>query len=176
MIALSETCLPWDLVRLPGGEEQPHRDLKDFTPFAIAPILKFSDGTTLREPPAIMEFLADLCPERHLVPRAGTIKRNRHSEWMHFISGEIYGCERRTETADLREPPLLTRLAWIDLHLASHSFLIGEEFSIADIYLWAFWSVASTAVADELGMLNIDRWASRVESRPRVATALMVEG
>ncbi len=58
-------------------------------PKGNVPVLELDDGSILTEVPVIMQFLADLKPECHLIPRNGTMARYRLQEWLGFINSDL---------------------------------------------------------------------------------------
>lgn len=65
-------------------------DFLTINPKGNVPVLELDDGSFLTEGPAIMQFLADLKPERDLVPRNGTMARYRLQEWLGFINSDLH--------------------------------------------------------------------------------------
>ncbi len=91
-IALHEAGLPFELVLV---STKTHKladgtDYYSINPKGYVPLLEFDDGTRLTEGPAIVQWIADQVPDRHLAPPAGTIERYRLMEWLNFISTEVH--------------------------------------------------------------------------------------
>jgi glutathione S-transferase len=174
-IALMESGILFELVKLQSAEPDSeigsrfHR----LTPFGEAPLLELANGSTLREAPAIMGFVADLAPELELAPKCGTLARSRLAEWLHFLSGEVFF--RGGSGADMLPAPMRKRLGWIDLQLAQQSYLLGAAYSIADIYFWALWNWISGKLSGAAEFDHIGRWWRRVGLRPLVRAALEAE-
>ena len=52
---------------------------------------RLKDGAVLTEGPAIVQFIADLAPDRQLAPANGTLERYQPDvEWLSFISTEVH--------------------------------------------------------------------------------------
>ena len=64
----------------------------------------------------------------------------------------------------------------LDTHLADRTYLVGEEFSIADIAAWGWVDKAGVVLGNpELaGFPNLKRWFDSINSRPAVARARAV--
>jgi len=141
-----------------------------------------------------MQYIADLVPGTKLAPANGTMERYRLQEWLNFITSEIhkafipliynkmYG--RYADYLSYVKPKMTTYFKWIDEILAERLYLLGDDFSVADAYLWvltnwgrADWikSVFNTEI-DLSGLENIRRWHSLVKRRPSVQEALKAEG
>src|SRR3954464_10549360 len=65
-------------------------DYYGINPLGYVPLLELDDGARLREGPAIVQYLADLVPNRNLAPANGTLQRYRLQEWLTFIGTEIH--------------------------------------------------------------------------------------
>ena len=59
-------------------------------PKGYVPALELDGGEILTEGPAIIQYVADLVPEKKLVPPAGTLARARVQEWLNFIGTELH--------------------------------------------------------------------------------------
>ena len=82
------------------------------------------DGRTLREGPAIVQYLADLVPRKSRPP-AGSFERYQLQEWLTFIGTELhkgfsplFGGGANDEYKAAVKERLLGRLAWVDAQLA----------------------------------------------------------
>ena len=76
-IVLREAGLPFDLVRA-STKTHALDDGTDFytiNPKGSVPLLELDNGERLTEGPAIVQYIADLVPDRHLAPLNGTFAR-----------------------------------------------------------------------------------------------------
>ena len=166
-------------------------DYYGINPLGYVPILELEDGTRFREGPVIVQYLADLQPDAGLAPAQGTLERYRLQEWLSFLTSEIHKgfipllyAGLAGKYVDTVKPKLAQRFVWIDQQLAERPYLLGEQFSVADAYLFALigWGQAqwlrSWYKADIHfdGLLHLEAWYSRVYQRPAVRRALMEEG
>lgn len=66
----------------------------------------------------------------------------------------------------------------LDTHLADREFIVGNEYTIADISAWGWIDKASRVMKGAEDALapypNIKRWLQKIEARPAVARARMV--
>ena len=147
------------------------------------PVLELDDGQKLTEGPVIVQFLADQKPAAGLVPPPGTMERYRVQEWLNFVTSELhktFGPLFRPTTpedfkATLRDM-LGQRFDWIDKQLAGKQYLMGDQFTVSDAYLFTVlrWS---PRVGIDLGKWkNISAYLDRVGARPKVQEAMKVEG
>ena len=147
------------------------------------PALKLDDGQVLTEGVAIMQYLADQKPESKLVPAAGTLERYRVQEWLNYITSEVHKgfSPLWNPTADPKvkeyaQANLEKKLDWTNAQLAGKKYLTGDNFTIADAYLY---TVINWAFFLNIGL---DKWPAlkefhaRVAARPKVQEALEAEG
>jgi len=184
-IALHEAGLPFELV-LASTKTHKLGDGTDYytiNPKGYVPLLEFDDGTRLSEGPAIVQWIADQVPERHLAPPAGTIERYRLMEWLNFIStevhkqfGVIFNPAMPEEAKTVVRTRLNSRFSYIDRELAGKDFVMGSAFTVADCYLFvmAFWTRRLNIEVSEF--TNFTAYAARVEARPSVQAAMKNEG
>jgi glutathione S-transferase len=147
------------------------------------PALELKDGTVLTEGPAIVQFIADLVPDRQLVPAHGTLERYQVIEWLNFIATEVHKSFgplfRPNATEDMKEAArtnLSNRLDWIAARLAGRDFLMGSQFTVADAYLFTALSWAAFVNFDLARWPALTAYQQRVASRPAVQQALRAEG
>jgi glutathione S-transferase len=91
-IALREAGLGFGLEKVDLKTKKTASDA-DFTrvnPKGYVPALQFDDGSVLTEIPAILQWIADEVPDRHLAPPAGTMERYRLIEWLNFVATEVH--------------------------------------------------------------------------------------
>jgi glutathione S-transferase len=166
-------------------------DYHAINPLGYVPVLALEDGSTLREGPAIVQYLADLKPELGLAPRQGTMERYRLQEWLSFLSSEIHKgfipllyATLAGKYVDTVKPKLEKRYAWIDSQLADRPYLMGDAFTVADAYLFALtgWGQAGWLKSYIKADIHFDAlthlaaWYGRVRQRPSVRKALQEEG
>jgi glutathione S-transferase len=182
---LREAGLDFTLERVDPETKSTEQD-KDFrtiNPNGYVPALEIDKGVVLTEGPAIMQFIADQAPDAKLMPPAGSMDRYRLLSWLNFITSEIHkgfsplfkpGMPAEAKT--LVKEQLAARFQYVEQHLAKHDYLVGENFTIADAYLFV-----TTGWAGFVGMSlepysSICAFRDRVNARPAVQAALRAEG
>jgi glutathione S-transferase len=130
----------------------------------------------------LLEYLGELNPKA-LLPPAGTMERFRLREWLGYIATEVHkSCSplfRPTTpegTVTAMRALLARRLAYIDLALAGKSYLMGEQFTVADAYLYVITTWFPRIGVDLGAYPNLKAYSARVEARPAVQRALRDEG
>ncbi len=158
-------------------------DYYTINPLGYVPLLELDNGARLREGPAIIQYIADQVPEKNLAPANGSFERYQLQEWLNFIGTEIhkgFGPLFKPTTPENYKPialeALTKRLHWVDGQLAGKSYLLGEQFSVADAYLYTVSRWAGFVGLDLSGMANILAFQQRMAQRPAVQAALKIEG
>jgi glutathione S-transferase len=164
--------------RTAGGD-----DFVAINPKGYVPALEMNDGDILTEGPAILQFIADLVPDRQLAPANGTLARYRLLEWLNFISTELHKSFsplfRPTSTEDMKEAArtgLRNRLTWLAARLEGGDFLTGSQFTVADAYLFTVLGWTSRVQFDLAPWPALAAFVQRVAARPSVQQALRDEG
>lgn len=158
-------------------------DFWDVNPKGSVPALELDNGETLTEGPAIVQYLADLKPEAKLAPANGSWARVRLQEMLNYISTEIHktysplwnpkvSSEVRKERTDY----LRTRYALLDKQLADRKFLFGDQFTVADAYLFVVTNWSKPTKVDLSEFKNLLAFQKRVIARPAVQAAMAAEG
>ena len=71
---------------------------------------------------------------------------------------------------------LLQRLQFVDGQLAGKDYLMGEQFTVADGYLFTVTNWAKPTNLDISGLANLAAYRERVGARPAVQAAMKAEG
>jgi glutathione S-transferase len=152
-------------------------------PKGYVPALELDNGELLTEGPAIVQYLADRKPEAKLVPPAGTLERYRVQEALGYINSEIHKTYsplfRPTTSPELRkdrEDYLRKRYALLEKQLAKGPYLFGEQFTVADAYLFTVTNWAKFLKLDLSEFPNLLAFQGRVAARPAVQATLAAEG
>lgn len=178
-IALIEAGMPYKLVKV-GRDKQTDdgRDFKTINPKGYTPALELDDGTILTESVAILAYITDTSGK--LVAKDG-LDRLRTLEAIAFMTTEVHGNFRPFFYPDATEVEkdkagkmLVIRFATIAEQLGDKKFLIGEQMTSADAYLFVMlaWAVMmGIAVPERLGA-----YSARMKSLPSISQALAEEG
>jgi glutathione S-transferase len=152
-------------------------------PKGYVPALELDDGEILTEGPVIVQYLADLKPEKRLAPAAGTLARYRLQETLGFINSELhktysplFRAETPAETRTERHAYLRKRYAIIEKQLQGRPYLFGDSFTVADAYLFTITNWAGTVKFDLSSFPNVLAFQARVAARPLVQAAMKAEG
>ncbi len=184
-IVLHEAGLPFEAVlastrthKLPDGT-----DYYSINPRGYVPLLEFDDGQRLTEGPVIVQWIADQAPEKRLAPPAGTMARYRVMEWLNFVSAELhkqfsplFNPAYPEEARAINREKLLGRYAWVDEQLSGRQYLMGDDFTVADAYLFTVTRWTVPMKLDISSRADLAAYMARVGRRPAVQRALKEEG
>ncbi len=141
------------------------------------PLLELPDGRHLAESNAILCFLADGSEffgndawERAEVLQWMFFEQYSHEPfiatnrfWRHLLREP----EKHADAIAANEPKGYAALGVMEQHLSEHSFFVDEQYSIADISLFAYTHVAHEGGFDLSGYPNVVAWIDRVQAQPR---------
>ena len=175
-ILLTQLGLPFERVTLDlakGAASEPAFRAK--SRFARVPVLELEDGRTIVESAAIMLYLAEgtsfLPDDRFL--------RAEVTSWLTFEQADllraialprIYSIrgmadQMAARIADFQEAAY-PALAKVDAWLSNHTWLVDERYTIADIGLFCYVSMADQGGYEMQRFPAIHAWLARVKAQP----------
>jgi glutathione S-transferase len=184
-IVAAEAGIPLELekVDLQAKVTAGGADFSKINPKGYVPALQLDNGEVLTEGPAIVQYLADQKPASQLAPAPGTLGRYRLVEMLTYINSEIHKSYSRlfnpAVTAAVRDETvayLQKRYALIEQQLGSHKFLLGDQFTVADAYLFTVTNWADHVKVDLSQFKKLQAFQQTVAARPAVQAALRAEG
>ena len=184
-IALQESGLPFEAIAAPTKTHllPDGTDYYTINPLGYVPLLELDDGRRLREGPAIVQYIADQAPDKHLAPANGTFERYQLQEWLTFIGTEIhktfsplFNPATPAEVKAASVERLGSRLKWVDGELAGKQYVMGDTFTVADGYLFTVTNWAKFVGLDLSGFAHLLAFRTRVGARPAVIAAMQAEG
>lgn len=159
-------------------------ELKAIHPLGKSPVIEEA-GKVLAESGAITEYLAERFAADSLVPAKDSDQYPLYLQWLHFAESSaalplllhyfliIDGSETRFLDGYSKQELALI-LGYLDDHLTQHQWLVGEQFTAADILL-SF--IVETSAA--LGLLTeypaLNRYLSQLQARPAAKKAALLE-
>ncbi len=184
-IVLRECGLDFTQVNVDLAQKLTERseDYWQINPKGQVPALKLSDGTVLTEGVAIVQYLADLKPDRHLLAPVGSLTRYHTIEWLSYISSELhkgfsplFRADTPEEYKSLSRTQLEAKFSYVDDALQDRQWLMGLRFTVADAYLYVMMRWAKAVKLDLTGLDALESWFKRTNERPAVQAALKAEG
>ena len=171
---LEELGLPYELVRLDpskGDTKTPEHTKRH--PLQHVPVLE-TDRGVLFESAAIVLYLAELAPEKYLLPAAGTWERAQVYQWLLFAMTELEPPaatifrERKAAGAQLAAAVEKAQRAVrvIDVTLGSKFYLVGESFTVADLIVGSVLSWLKRLGGLPADATSAAAYVERLEARP----------
>jgi glutathione S-transferase len=127
--------------------------------------------------------VADRVPEGKLAPANGSLALAKLQSWLNFTASERQlGCFCRLFDREI--PPavkaifrrrLESRLAHVERHLRRQPYLLGDDFSIADVYLLVVSNWARSVERDLSAYPGVLALPKRVGARPATREAMRRE-
>jgi glutathione S-transferase len=158
-------------------------DYNQVNPKGYVPALRVDSGEVLTENVVVLQYIADQAPSGKLAPPAGTMARYRLIEWLAFINSELHKAvsplfnpSAGEEVKTFGRNALTRRLDWLDKEWGKRQFLTGDQFTVADAYLWVVFGWLPRVGFDAGKWPNLKAFHERVAQRPAVQQALKGEG
>jgi glutathione S-transferase len=151
-------------------------------PMGIAPLIKDGDQVIM-ESGAIVDYLIRRYGNGKLAPAVSSPEHVRYLEWLHFAEGSAMHRLVHALTVDrLAKDPSITQgasmrkkrmLDFIDQHLGANAYLVGSEFSGADVMMEFCFSFMERYAKENMDAYpNIAAWLKRVRARPAYQRAM----
>lgn len=155
----------------------------EIAPKGYVPLLVLDDGQTLTENVAVLSYVATLNPAAKLAPPAGTLGFFRVVEALAFVNSELHKSASalfRPDTPDawkaIMRKNIAKRLGTVDKMLEKSPYLTGNDFTVADAYLYVVLSWAPHLGLDLAPFPRVQDFFRRVDARPSVRAAHHGEG
>ncbi len=186
-IVLQEIGVPYEQesVNLKTKKTESGGDYLKINPKGAVPAIELANKEILTENVAIQQYLADEYKATPLLPPIGNFKRYRVLEWLSYVSsdlhksfGPLFSPIVPQEIKDqIFIPALKKRFEAIEEHLRKNRFLIGDQFTLPDCYLFVV-SRWLTALQIDVATTypNLSRYMADIKKRKAVADALEEEG
>lgn len=185
-ILLIELGINFELERVefPSKKTETGQDYLQINPKGSVPALELDDQQILTENAVIQQYLVDLTHNTQLLPAVGDFRRYRVLEWLNFVSTDLHkGCaplfnSKLPETIkdEIFKPNIVTKLKIIDKQLAKNQFLMGEQFTLPDIYLFVILNWLPHLKIDISDLKNVQRYFAELKTRRSIKQALEEEG
>jgi glutathione S-transferase len=184
-IALHEAGIAFDLERVDNKTKvtKSGENFWDVNPKGVVPVLILDSGETLTEVVALLQYVSDQKPAAGLMPKAGTMDYYRALEWLSFIGTELHKqftpLFKEGTPGDYRviaKENVLKAFKLVDEHLAGKQWMVGDRYSIADIYLFVVSNWGRFQDIDVAQWPNLNDLRTRIRARPMVQEAMKAEG
>jgi glutathione S-transferase len=177
---LEELGVPYEVVRLnlQAGDHKKPEYLK-LNPNGAVPTLVDGD-LVLFESAAICAYLADKFPEKRLAPPVGTPARGLYDQWIQYAMWTLEPptvaifmhtirrpeAERIPALVEEARPQLAAALRVVEQALAGRTFLLGDQFTTADVMVGSTigWARMMGIIGDDLP--GLAAYLTRLIERP----------
>ena len=178
-------------VNLAEGEHKQPEHLKRH-PFGKVPVLDH-DGKLLFESGAICRYLPNAAPSDNetyagMYPLDDHHTRGQIDQWMDFFTAHLgrwlgtawferFFREKigagKTDKAAEKEAldNINAQTAVLDKHLAQNKFLVGDQFTVADAFAFAYFETIEVSGVSLADYPNVREWYDRGKSAPAVKRA-----
>jgi glutathione S-transferase len=181
---LEELGVPYELVRLEPGEKGTRATEHLLRhPLGHVPVLE-DRGQFIFESGAICMHLADLFPERRLLPPPGSVDRALAYQWILFAVTEMEPplvmlsaearrpeAERSAAAVAVARERFVQAARALEIALAGRKFLLGDAFGVADVMVGATLAWGRTLRVLE-GVPVVEAYLARLRERPAWQRAL----
>ena len=158
-------------------------DYLRINPKGAVPALELENGEVLTENAVILQYLGDRSGSSDLFPPLGDFRRYRVLEWLNYVATELHkgfaplwNPAAANEWKQATRDQLAKKFDYVERQLGDRPFLTGNNFTIADAYLFVM--LGWTAMND----IDLGRWPGltafyqRAAERPSVRQVLEFEG
>lgn len=184
-IVLHEAGLSFKLEKVNRDDKKTEsgQDYNAINPKSYVPALTMSNGELLTEVAVIVQYIADLAPNKKLAPLPTTLDRYHLQEWLSFVSSEIhksfsplFNPKLADDAKAILKERLTGRLTMAAKALEGKEFLMGKTFTVADAYLYTVLRWAPRMNIDLAQWPVLQDYVARIAARPAVKAALAEEG
>jgi glutathione S-transferase len=185
MISLIEAGQKFEAYSVDGATKRTSdgKDFNQINPKGYVPALILDDGSVLTENVALLAYIASLDKSGKLGPAPGSVGCYRLLEWLAYIGSEIHKNFGALFNPALDEAgrtqakaALAKRLGFIEKKLGNQPFLMGNEFTVADAYLYVTLSWRDHVGVDISTFPALVAFSQRAGSRPSVAESYKIQG
>lgn len=148
------------------------------------PTLQLDNGDILSENAVILQYLADANKAFQLLPPTSEFKRYRVLEWINYVStemhkgvGPLFNQNYPQEVKDtIVIPALKNKLTYLDKHFQHHQFLMGNDFTLPDAYLFVVLRWLGFFKFNLADWSNVNRYWEELKQRPAIVKSIEQEG
>ncbi|CAG4891018.1 glutathione transferase GstA [Paraburkholderia saeva] len=158
-------------------------DYYAISPRGYVPLLELDDTSRHTEVAALLQYVADLDPQRALIPPSGSLERLAVLEWLTFVSTELHKTFSpwlwHPDTAESTKQACRTKLAArfgeLERALTGREYLT-DSFTVADAYAFTIVNWSRMLAIDLSAFPQLKAYMARVAARPKVREAMAAEG
>jgi glutathione S-transferase len=184
-IIINEINFPceFESVDLRSKKTETNMDFYSINPKGSVPVLQLDNGELLTENAIILQYLADTSNTISLLPAIGDFKRYRVLEWLNYTATEIHKSFgplfNPTLSQEIKEqifiPLLKNKFKYISKHLEHNKYLLGDQFTLPDAYMFVMITWASHFNLNLTDMTHLSRYFNELKQRKSIQKSLEEE-
>lgn len=185
-IAINEMGLKaeYEAVDLKTKKTASGKDFFSINPKGSVPVLELDNGSILTENAVILQYLADSSDAKKLLPELGNFKRYRVLEWLNYTATEMHKsfgplfspAIPQSLKDEIFLPIIRKKLDFLNKHLETHHYLMGEQFTLPDIYLFVILRWTGHFKLNLKDWSHVSKYYGELEQRPSIDKSLTDEG
>lgn len=185
-IIINELKMPseFEAVDLKTKITETGADFLKINPKGEVPTLVLDNQNVLTENAVIQQYLVDVKARTDLLPAVGDFQRYRVLEWLNFITtdlhkgfGPLFNAKVPEDLKNnLFKPNLRTKFELIEKHLEGKLYLLGENFTLPDAYLFVILRWFYHMKIELASATNLSRYFALLKTRPSIEQSLKQEG
>lgn len=159
------------------------RSYLEVNPKGSVPALQLDNGEVLTENAVILQYLGDRAGSPDVFPAPGHFRRYRVLELVNFITtelhkrfGTLFSPDYSDEAKQVVVRELGKKLDYLDKQLGAGPFLLGDELTLPDPYLFVITGWAEKMLGGLDRWPNLKAFRERMMKRPSVRNVLQFEG
>lgn len=185
MISLIEAGLQFEAVSVDRGTRNTSdgKAFSDVNPKGYVPALVLDNGELLTENVAVLSYIVSQDQTGKLGPKPGSTEYIRLLEWLAYVNSEVHKSFgplfRPDSDENVRKAAkelIARRLGFIEKRLDNSQYLMGDNFSVADAYLFVILSWRDRVGVSIAEFPHLIDYYERIRTRPSVAGALKIQG
>lgn len=184
-IVLHETGFSHDSVRvdLRAKTVEDGSDYFRINAKGAVPALELENGEVLTENAVILQYLGDRSGSSDVFPPLGDFRRYRVLEWLNYVATELHkgfaplwNPAAASEWKQATREQLAKKFDYVEQQLGERPFLTGNQFTIADAYLFVMLGWTKVHKIDLGRWPGLTAFRERAAQRPSVRQVLEFEG
>jgi glutathione S-transferase len=184
-ILLHEIGLSHDAERvdLRAKQLEDGSDYLKINPKGAVPALQLDSGEVLTENAVILQYVGDRTSWPEVLPPMGDFRRYRVLEWVNFITTELHKSfaplfkpGASEDTKQFFRDIIADKLSYVDRELGNGPYLMGEELTLPDPYLFVMTGWAEKMLGGLDRWPNLKAFRERMMQRDSVRNVLRFEG
>lgn len=174
----------YESVDLKSKQTEHGKDFLKINPKGSVPVLQKDDGELLTENHIIQIYLVEKYPNSRLLPSSSDPRRYRVLEMSNFITTDLHkGCSPLFNPElpeELKEsvfrPIIKKKLKLIEDWLRDNPYLLGQDFSLPDGYLFVILRWMPSLGIDYSELKKLTAYFERLKKYPSIIKSLEQEG